>query len=127
MLVDWNRHQTETMTLVDTNKVVVRLAKAVSDLEPSCVKLYGDKLLTFYGYYNKRGYVVGYSLDFKRNPKILLRDFYVVLDYVKEGKTPDFPSFPKLPKKDSKVCLVKYGNLLSNRLYTLIYRKKRDV
>ena len=124
--LSWQIYQPEVMTQISTNQVVIRLAKTVSDILPKTTKLFGDRMLELVGYYNKRGYCIGYSLEFKNNPIVTLRDFYVVVDYVKSGKNPKSPSFPKLPKKDSKICFVKFGDLLDHRMYTFIYRKKRD-
>ena len=122
----WQEYEPETIIRIDANTYVLRLAKTVSDLEPTITKIFGDRLLEINGHYNKRGYCVGYSLHFEGNPAILVSDFYLVLDYVAKGKDPKNPVFPELGKKDPKSCLVKFGELHENRMYSFIYRKKRN-
>jgi len=79
------------------------------------------------GYYNKRGYCVGYSLEFKDNPTILADSFYILIDYVEKGSKPKNMTFPKLQgKADSSIRLVKFGTYLKNRMYVFIYRRKQD-
>lgn len=122
----WRDYKPEVLFRVNAHTYVLRLAKAVSYLEPSITKIYGDKLLVVEGHYNKRGYCIGYSLKFEGNPSVLVSDFYLILDYVSRGKEPKNPTFPKLAKNDPKICLVKFGDLHENRMYSFIYRKKRD-
>jgi len=124
----WQEYEPKILTRINANTYALRLAKTVSDLEPTCTKIYWDRLLVINGYYNRRGYCVGYSLNFVGSPSILASDFYIILDYVAKGKKPNNPTFPKQKKKkkDSKICLVKFGDLLENRMYAFIYRKKRD-
>jgi hypothetical protein len=122
----WKTYEPETITRINANTYVLRLAKTVSDLEPTITKVFGDRLLVVNGHYNKRGYCVGYSLHFEGEPKILVSDFYLVLDYVDKEKDPKNPVFPELAKPDPKICLVKFGDYLENRMYSFIYRKKRN-
>jgi len=122
----WREYEPEVITRITANTYALRLAKTVSDLEPSVTKIFGDRLLVIDGHYNKRGYCVGYSLHFEGKPSILVSDFYLVLNYVARGKNPKNPTFPKLEKKDPKICLVKFGDLHENRMYSFIYRKKRN-
>jgi len=122
----WQEYELETITRINANTYVLRLAKTVSDLEPTITKIFGDKLLIINGHYNKRGYCVGYSLHFEDNPAILVSDFYLVLDYVAKEKDPKNPVFPELATKDPKICLVKFGDLRETRMYSFIYRKKRN-
>lgn len=126
MKLKWKEYEPEMLTRINANTYVLRLAKTVSDLEPTITKIFGDRLLVVNGHYNKRGYCVGYSLHFEGNPAILVSDFYLVLDYVAKGKAPKNPVFPELTKKDPKICLVKFGDLHENRMYSFIYRKKRN-
>ena len=122
----WQKYEPEVLTRINANLYVLRLAKTVSDLEPTHTKIYQDPLLVIYGHYNVRGYCVGYSLCFEGKPGILSSDFYLVLDYVVKGKYPKDPTYPELSKKDSKICLVKFGKRAPNRMYAFVYRKKRD-
>ncbi len=122
----WQEYEPEILTRINANTYALRLAKTVSDLEPTITKVFGDRLLVVNGHYNKRGYCVGYSLRFEGSPTILVSDFYLVLDYVAKGKDPKNPIFPELAKKDPKICLVKFGELIENRMYSFIYRKKRN-
>ena len=121
----WQEYEPETLTRIDANTYVLRLAKTVSDLEPTITKIFGDTLLLLNGHYNKRGYCVGYSLHFEGDPEILVSDFYLVLDYVAKEKNPKNPVYPELATKDPKICLVKFG-VRENRMYSFIYRKKRN-
>ncbi len=122
----WQEYEPETITRINANTYVLRLAKTVSDLEPTITKIFADKLLVINGHYNKRGYCVGYSLHFEGDPAILVSDFYLVLDYVVKEKNPKNPIFPELAKPDPKICLVKFGERSENRMYSFIYRKKRN-
>ena len=122
----WRDYEPEVLTRINANTYALRIAKTVSNLEPTVTKIYGDRLLVINGYYNKRGYCVGYSLDFEGSPSILVSDFYLILDYVVKGKGTKNPTFPELATKDPKLCLVKFGELHENRMYAFIYRKKRD-
>lgn len=122
----WRSYEPETLVRINANIYALRLAKTVSDLEPTCKTIYEDKLFVLNGHYNKRGYCVGYSLHFEGKPSILSSDFYLVLSYVSKGKKPKNPVFPELSKKDPKICLVKFGYHNENRMYAFIYRKKRD-
>ena len=121
----WQEYEPETLTRIDANTYVLRLAKTVSDLKPTITKIFGDTLLLLNGHYNKRGYCVGYSLHFEGDPEILVSDFYLVLDYVAKEKNPKNPAYPELATKDPKICLVKFG-VRENRMYSFIYRKKRN-
>ena len=114
------------MTSACPGTIIVKLAKTVSDLKPAVDILYEDELLTLQGYYNKRGYCIGYSLSFIEEPKVVIKDFYTVVNYSESIDIIDTCSLIKIPKKDSKICFIRHGSKLNNRIYTLIYRKKRD-
>lgn len=127
-MISWQNIKTDSLVQLDHNLYALRIAKTVSDLDPSTVKLYSDNLVTLNGHYNQRGYCVGYSLLSSGKPAVLLSDFYLVLDYVTKNESPGKPSYPKLgTAKDSKISFVRFGDVGTKKLYSLIYRKKRDV
>ena len=127
MKFSWTTYPVGTLFKVTEHKYVLRVAKSISDLEPNTSKVYSDHKLTVMGYYNKRGYCVGYSLEFKDNPTILADSFYILIDYVEKGSKPKNMTFPKLQgKADSSIRLVKFGTYLKNRMYVFIYRRKQD-
>ena len=109
------------------HRYVLRTAKSVSDLEPREEKIFNDHKITLTGFYNKRGYCVGYTLDFKDNPSIIDDNFFVLLEYVDKREKPKVMTIPKLGgKADSSIRLVKFGPYLKNRMYVFIYRRKQD-
>jgi hypothetical protein len=127
MILEWTKYPVGSLFKVTAHRYVLRVAKAISDLEPSEERLFGDSRLTLVGYYNKRGYCVGYVLDFKGKPAIITDGFYLLLDYVEKGEKPDNMSFPPLGgKSDSAIRFVKFGRYLKNRMYIFIYRRKQD-
>jgi hypothetical protein len=122
----WQEYPPRVLTRVTPNAYALRLANAVSDLTPRPEKLWGDGLVALNGHYNKRGYCVGYSLDFGETPSIMVSDFYIVLDYLEKGKQPRQATFPTLARKDPSICLVKYRAYLGNQMYVFIYRRKKE-
>lgn len=125
--MDWNAYPVGAITPVSGNTYVLRTKKVVSDLAPHTEKVFGDRLLTITGHYNRRGLIVGYELDFKGNPSLIHENFYLVLDYVEKDCQPKHMTFPKLlAKNDTSISLVKFGKLLENRMYVFIYRRKQD-
>jgi hypothetical protein len=124
----WTLYPVGSLLKVSEHRYVLRVSKSVSDLEPKKEKIYNDSKMSIIGYYNKRGYCVGYALDFKGSPSIIEDSFYIVLDYVEKGEKPKDMTFPKLGgKADSSIRLVRFGNYrLKNRMYVFIYRRKQD-
>jgi hypothetical protein len=123
----WTLYPVGSLIKVTGHRYVLRTAKAVSDLEPREEKVFNDHKITLTGYYNKRGYCVGYTLDFKGSPSIIDDNFYVLLDYVGKEEKPKDMMIPKLGgKADSSVRLIKFGTYLKNRMYVFIYRRKQD-
>lgn len=123
----WMLYPVGTLFKVTEHRYALRVAKAVSDLEPSSEKIFKDLKVTITGFYNKRGYCVGYTLDFKGSPSIIDDNFYVLLDYVEKGEKPKDMVIPKLGgKPDLSIRLVKFGTYLKNRMYVFIYRRKQD-
>jgi hypothetical protein len=123
----WTLYPVGNLLKVTEHKYVLRVAKAVSDLEPREEKIFSDHKITLTGFYNKRGYCVGYILDFKGNPSIIDDSFYVLLDYVGKEDKPKDMMLPKLGgKPDTSIRLVKFGAYLKNRMYVFIYRRKQD-
>ena len=126
MEIEWNNYPVGEIIRSNSNTFILRAKKLVSDLEPTPEKLFSDRLLTLTGYYNKRGLVVGYTIEYKEKPKIILEGFYLLLDYVKKGEKPKDMVYPKLSSKDTAISLVKFGKILNNRMYIFIYRRKND-
>ena len=123
----WAQYPVGSLFKVTDSKYVLRVAKSVSDLEPSEERLFRDHKLTLTGFYNKRGYCVGYMLEFKGSPTIIADTFYLLLDYVDKNEKPQSMVFPKLGgKPDSSIKLVKFGLYLKHRMYIFIYRRKQD-
>jgi hypothetical protein len=123
----WTLYPVGSLLKVTEHRYVLRVAKTVSDLEPRAEKVFGDLKIVLTGFYNKRGYCVGYTLDFKDKPAIIEDNFYVLLDYVQKGETPKDMVFPELGgKPDSSIRLVRFGSRLKNRMYVFIYRRKQD-
>lgn len=123
----WMLYPVGNLLKVTEHKYVLRVAKAVSDLEPRREKIFEDNKITLTGFYNKRGYCVGYALDFKDKPSIIDDNFYVLLDYVGKGYKPRDMVLPKLGgKPDTSIRLVKFGKTVKNRMYVFIYRRKQD-
>lgn len=123
----WMTYPVGNLFKLTEHKYVLRVAKAVSDLEPRSEKIFNDHKVTLTGFYNKRGYCVGYVLDFKGSPSIIDDNFYVLLDYVEKGEKPKDMVLPKLGgKPDASIRLVKFGAYLKNRMYVFIYRRKQD-
>jgi hypothetical protein len=123
----WTQYPVGTLLKITEHKYVLRVAKSVSDLEPEEKKIFSDHKLTLLGYYNQRGYCVGYCILFKGKPSIIADSFYLLLDYVEKGEKPKDMVFPKLlGKEDSSIRLVKFGKLTKNRMYVFIYRRKQD-
>jgi len=123
----WTLYPIGTLLKITEHKYILRVAKAVSDLEPEEKKIFSDHKLTLLGYYNQRGYCVGYCISFKGKPSVIADNFYLLLDYVEKGEKPKDMTFPKLlGKEDSSIRLVKFGAYLKNRMYIFIYRRKQD-
>jgi hypothetical protein len=125
--LDWNSYPVGVVTKVRGSTYVLRTKKVVSDLQPDSEKVFSDRLLTVNGYYNRRGLIVGYAIEFENTPSILHESFYLVLDYVAKGKQPKGMEFPELlSKSDSSISLVKFGRNYDSRMYVFIYRRKQD-
>ncbi len=123
----WTLYPVGNLLKVTDHRYVLRVAKAVSDLEPREEKIFDDPKITLTGFYNKRGYCVGYALDFRGKPSIIDDNFYVLLDYVGKGDKPKGMILPKLGgKPDTSIRLVKFGHFSKNRMYVFIYRRKQD-
>lgn len=124
----WTLYPVGSLLRVTGHKYVLRVAKSVSDLEPREETVFSDTKITLTGFYNKRGYCVGYTLEFTDKPSILDDNFYVLLDYVDKGEKPKDMVLPKLGgKPDTSIRLVKFGNRrLNSRMYVFIYRRKQD-
>ena len=123
----WLVYPIGSLCKLTKNKYALRVAKVVSDLEPTPEKVFSDNNVVLTGFYNKRGYCVGYTLEFEGKPSLLEDNFYIVIDYAKRGEKPKGMTFPKLGgKQDSSIRLVKFGARLKNRMYVFIYRRKQD-
>lgn len=123
----WTLYPVGTLLKITEHKYILRVAKSVSDLKPEEKTIFKDSKLALLGYYNQRGYCVGYCILFKGKPSIIAGNFYLLLDYVKKGEKPKGMTFPKLRgKEDSSIRLVRFGSYLKNRMYIFIYRRKQD-
>lgn len=127
--LNWQKYEPKILTQVAHNFFAIRVAQTISDLTPTVEKIFNDSLLTINGHYNRRGYCVGYTLEYNKTPKLIHSEYFLVLDYVKKGENPKEITFPKLGsgrKTDQSICLAKFGNYIADRMYVFIYRRKKD-
>jgi len=122
--IDWNVYPIGIILKSKRNSYILRTKKIVSDSEPDSEKIFSDSLITITGFYNRKGMVIGYEINYKNSPTILEDSFYLVLNYVNKGDYPKELMYPKLYSKDSSINLVKFGKSLANRMYIFIYRRK---